>query len=71
MMLRDAIFDPSKVFDHATQLIDVLERKDLSHSVLVLQTEGGPDHSLKQVATKLAMIALFCKLDIDHLVIIR
>ena len=69
--LRDATFDPSKVLDHCAQLIDALRKKGLSPTVLVLQTDGGPDHSLKRVATKLALIATFKELDIDHLVVLR
>ena len=34
--LRDAIFDPSEVYDHCAQLIDTLRRKGLSPTVLVL-----------------------------------
>ena len=69
--LRDATFDPSQVFDHCAQLIDCLRRKGLDPTVLVLQTDGGPDHSLKRAATKLACIAMFKELDIDHLVVLR
>ena len=69
--LRDAIFDPSNVFDHCAQLIDMLRKKGLKPTVLVLQTDGGPDHSLKRVATKLALIAVQRELDIDHLAVLR
>ena len=67
--LRDAIFDPSHVFDHCAQLIEMLKMKCISPNVLELQTDGGPDHALKRVAVKLALIATFIKLDIDHFVI--
>ena len=69
--LRDATFDPSNVFDHCAQLIDCIRKKGLNPTVLVLQTDGGPDHSLKRAATKLALIAVFKELDIDHLVVLR
>ena len=36
-----------------------------------MQTDGGPDHSLKRVAVKLALIALFKELDLDRLVALR
>ena len=39
--------------------------------MLVLQTDGGPDHSIKRFMTKLALIATFCELSVDHLVVIR
>ena len=69
--LRDAIFDPSEVFDHCAQLIDTLRRAGLTPTVLVLQTDGGPDHSLKRVLVKLALVAMFIDLDLDHLVVLR
>ena len=59
------------MFDHCAQLIDTLRKKGLNHTVLVLQTDGGPDHSMKRVATQLALIATFRELDIEHLVILR
>lgn len=71
MTLRDAIFDPSNVYDHCAQLIDAVREKGLKPTVLVLQTDGGPDHSLKRLATKMALIALFKELDIDHLAVLR
>ena len=37
----------------------------------MLQTDGGPDHSLKRFAAKFALIATFKELDIDHFVILR
>ncbi len=69
--VRDAIFDGSEIFDHCAQLIDVVRSRGQTPSVLVLQTDGGPDHSLKRVAVKLALLALFRKLDIDRLVVLR
>ena len=69
--LRDAIFDQSTVFDHTAQLIDCLRRLDKQLFVLVLQTDGGPDHSIKFANTRNAMVALFVKLDLDHLVVLR
>lgn len=69
--LKDATFDPSNVFDHCAQLIDTVKKKGLTPTVLVLQTDGGSDHSLKRVATQLAMIAVFKELNLDHLVILR
>ncbi|KAL7550297.1 hypothetical protein ACHAWF_013536 [Thalassiosira exigua] len=69
--MRDAIFDPSEIFDHCAQLIDAIRSKGLSPTVLVLQTDGGPDHSLKRVAVKLALTALFKELNLDRLVVLR
>ena len=57
--LKDAIFDPSEVLDHTAQLIDTIRLNQLNPIMLALQTDGGPNHPLNQVATKLAMIAMF------------
>ena len=53
------------------QRLDVISRQELAPVVLVLQTDAGPDHSMKRMKTKLALIALFKKLDLDHLFILR
>lgn len=68
---RDAVFDGSEIFDHCAQLIDVVRSRGATPTVLVIQTDGGPDHSLKRVAVKLALLALFRKLDIDRLIVLR
>ncbi len=69
--LTDAVFDPSEIFDHCAQLIDALKDKKLKPTVLVLQTDGGPDHSLRRVAVKLALVALFLELSLDRLIVLR
>ena len=69
--LRDSIFDPSHVFDHTAQLIDALDRDSLKPFVVVLQTDGGPDHSIKFLTTKLALLAMFVLLDLDHFLVLR
>ena len=48
--LKESIFYPSEVFVHCVQLIDVLNAAGRKPTVLLLQTDGGPDHSLKRVA---------------------
>jgi hypothetical protein len=69
--VRDAIFDPSVIFDHCAQLIDTLRKKGLNPTVLILQTDGGPDHSMKRVMVQLALNATFRELDVDHFVVLR
>ncbi|KAL7547981.1 hypothetical protein ACHAWF_011257 [Thalassiosira exigua] len=69
--LRCAIFNPSEIFDHCAQLIDAICSKSLTPSVLVLQTDGGPDHSMKRIAVKLALVAMFKELNLDRLVALR
>ena len=69
--LRDGVFDGSEIFDHCAQLCDVMAHKGLTPTVVVLQTDGGPDHSLKRVAVKNALCALFRKLNLDRLIVLR
>ncbi len=38
---------------------------------LVLQTDGGSDHNIKFLRTKLALMSLFQKLDVDRFVVLR
>ena len=42
-----------------------------SLKVLLLQTDGGPDHNLSFLRTKLALVALFIAIDVDHFVALR
>jgi hypothetical protein len=52
-------------------LIDTLFKKGLNPTVLILQTDGGPDHSMKRVAVQLALYAIFRELVVDHFVVSR
>jgi len=65
--LRDAIFDPSKVFDHMAQMINTFGIANKNPSVLVLQTDGGPDRSLKRVQVRLALVATFKYLNLNQM----
>ena len=62
-----AIFDPSRVFGHAAQLIDTMQMKELNPSVFVFQADGGPDRSIKRLQTKILCVAVFKIMDFDHL----
>ena len=65
--LRDAIYDPSRVFDQAAHLIDITQMKELNPSVFVFQADGGTDRSIKRLQTKLLWVAVFKRMDFDHL----
>ena len=45
--------------------------KELYPAALILQTDGGVDHSIKRLATKLAMVAFFVVSGVDHSVVLR
>ena len=44
---------------HATELVSILRSKSLTHPVVFLYSDGGPDHSVMYTSVKLALIALF------------
>ena len=69
--LRDAIFDPSRLFDHAAQLIDTMQMKELNPSLFVFQSDGGPNRSIKRLQTKLSWVDVFKIMDFDHLLALR
>lgn len=71
VVLRDAVFDGSNVFNHMAQLAESLTDWSSHDSsplalVLVLQTDGGPDHNLMFMQLKLAFVSLCLLLDLDH-----
>ena len=52
-------------------MIDTLGKVEIAVTVLVFQTDGGPDHSLKRVATKFSLVAMAQRFDVDHLIVLR
>jgi hypothetical protein len=71
VVLKDATFDASDVFSHCAQLLVSLREQQVLF-LLLLQTDGGPDHNLTFVQTQLALVAMFLELkEIDHLVVLR
>lgn len=65
---KDSIFQPSSPFRHATELQALLEEKGDVKPVLMLFTDGGPDHRVTYHAVKLSLIILFLRLGLDMLV---
>ena len=62
---KDAAFEPSSPQRHATELSKILiSNDDLHKNVLLLYSDGGPDHRL---TVQISLIALFLKLDLDFL----
>lgn len=57
---------------HATELKQILVSRDSSvEPILVLYTDGGPDHHLTYVSVQLSLLASFIQLDLDFLCAIR
>ena len=63
--LKESAFEPSSPIRHSTELIRCLDHID--KPILLLYTDGGPDHRLTYLSVQVALIALFRKLDLDYL----
>ncbi|CAB3998966.1 Hypothetical predicted protein [Paramuricea clavata] len=68
---KDSILKPSSPLRHTTELAEILKLRGTVHPVLLLYTDGGPDHRTTYMSVKLSMIALFRSLDLDMLVALR
>ena len=69
--LKDAVFQQSSQFRHAAELSQLLKRRSEVPPILLLYTDGGPDHRLTYYSVKCALICLFIDLDLDFLVAAR
>ena len=67
MLYKDAAFEPSSLIRHAAELVSVLRSKSLTHPVLFLYSDGGPNHRVTYTSVKLALIALL-ELNLDYLI---
>ena len=63
--LKDAVLQTSSPFRHATELTQLLQRKGDIPPILLLYTDGGPDHRLTYNSVRCALICLFLHLDLD------
>ena len=72
--LKEAAFSPSSPLRHATELLQTLREKKVNSvlkPVLLLYTDGGPDHRVNFISVQLALICLFRHLQLDYLVAAR
>ena len=67
VILKDAVFQPSNPFRHAIELLQNVLNNDVK-PMLIMYSDGGPDHMLKWGRVKLSLIALFLRLNIDMLI---
>ena len=68
--LKGSAFQSSSPIRHATELNKVLET-DNSSPILLLYTDGGPDHRSNYPSVQISLICLFLHLDLDFLCAIR
>ena len=66
--LKEATFEPSSPPRHIAELYDIVNTQGLeTNPILLLYTDGGPDHRLTYLSVQLSLISLFLKLDLDFL----
>lgn len=68
---KDAVFQASSPLRHACEIHSALLRKIGDKSILLIYSDGGPDHRLTYVSVKLSLIALFLNLNLDILIACR
>ena len=67
VIYKDSIFQPSSPWRHVTEIQKLLE-SDTVKPVLMIFSDGGPDHRLTYHSVKLSLIILFKALDLDLLI---
>ena len=68
--IKEAMFEPSSAIRHATELNKILGLYD-PKPILLIYSDGGPDHNLTFLATQISYICLFLNRDLDMLSAIR
>ena len=67
---KDSVFEGSNPFRHAVEMEHILRQNELK-PILILYSDGGPDHRLTYHSVKLALIILFKRLGLDTLIAAR
>ena len=74
---KDKVTQPSSPQRHAAELTSIVTMNFSSDKVrsdkpiLVLVTDGGPDHRLTYASVKVALLSLFMSLDLDMIIAVR
>lgn len=70
--VKDAIFEPSSPIRHATELYSILKSlEENPKPILLIYSDGGPDHNLTFLSIQISYICLFLQLDLDMLSAVR
>ena len=73
--LKDKVLQPSHALRHSVELSNIVqthfEKEESTNHVVLVVSDGGPDHRVTYLSVKVAMIALFKSLDLDMLIAIR
>ncbi|XP_074641196.1 uncharacterized protein LOC141898942 [Tubulanus polymorphus] len=68
--LKDSVFEPSSPLRHAAELHSIL-KKEIRQPILLLYTDGGPDHRLNYITVQLSYLCIFLQLNLDCLIAVR
>ena len=71
VFLKDSIFQASSPTIHTTELDRLMKKTFPNVVAVVMYTDGGPDHNCKHTSFRLGLLALFLKLDLDTMVVMR
>jgi len=63
VVLKDKVSQPSSPLRHATELFRILEKEN-HKPILIMVSDGGPDHRITFPSVKLSLVALFQVLDL-------
>ena len=69
--IKDSVLQPSSPFRHACELKDILLTKDTVQPILLIYSDGGPDHRCTYMSVKLSLISIFKDLNLDILIALR
>ena len=69
--LKENAFQPSSPIRHMAELEGVLHTVNDDHPLLLLYTDGGPDHRLTYATVQISLICIFLALDLDFLCAVR
>ena len=67
VIFKENAFQPSSPHRHMAELKKILDDLAPVKPVLLLYTDGGPDHRLTYLSVQLSLIALWLSLDLDFL----
>ena len=71
VLLKENAFNPSSPRRHMAELKGILQELGPVKPVLLLYTDGGPDHRLTYISVQLTLMSLWLNLDLDFLCAIR
>ena len=70
-MFKEGALEPSSPLRHSAELANILIVTAPEKPILFVYSDGGPDHRVTYISVKLALIALFRKLNLDYLCAVR